>query len=114
MDVELPMDPSCRMAEVRVDIYHKSYILKGEKSAAQLRKVAMEVDYRMKEIAEASPKMDMTRLAVLTALTLAEDYLETQERYDRVVQMLEDEYRKGRRDTKPVIPMKRDEQGEGG
>lgn len=96
-----------------MDIYHKGYILKGEKSAAQLRKVAMEVDYRMKEIAEAAPKVDVTRLAVLTALTLAEEYLETQERYDRVVQMLEDEYQKGRRETNHVIPMKRDEQGEG-
>ncbi|MFP4200451.1 MAG: cell division protein ZapA, partial [Clostridia bacterium] len=81
------------MADVRVDIFHKSYILKGEKSAAQLRKVATEVDYRMKEIAETSPRMDVTRIAVLTALTLAEEYLEIQERYDRVVQMLEDEYR---------------------
>ncbi|MFO7942347.1 MAG: cell division protein ZapA [Bacillota bacterium] len=101
------------MAEVKVDIYHRSYILKGEKSAAQLRKVATEVDYRMKEIAEASPRMDVTRIAVLTALTLAEEYLEIQERYDRVVQMLEDEYRKGNRESHPVIPMKRDEQGEG-
>ena len=95
------------MTEVRVDIFDRSYLLRGDKSAAQLRKVAREVDYRMKEVAETSSRLDMTRVAVLVALLLAEDYLDLQERYDRVVQMLEEQYEKKRGSDQLVIPMRR-------
>ena len=95
------------MTEVRVEIFDRSYLLRGEKSAAQLRKVAREVDYRMKEVAELSSNLDMTRVAVLAALLLAEEYLELQERYDRVVQMLEEQYEKQRGSDQLVIPMRR-------
>jgi len=95
-----------------VEIYSKTYILRGDKSPAQLRKMAREIDFRMKEVAEVADGLDLTRTAVLAALSLAEEYLELQERYDRVVQMLEEEYRKTTSTDDPVIPMKRKEDNE--
>ncbi len=82
------------MNEVKVDIFNKTYILRGEKTPTELRRIAREVDFRMKEMTEIADNLDLTRTAVLAALSLAEEYLELQERYDRVVQILEEEYRK--------------------
>lgn len=98
------------MNEIKTDIFNRTYILRGEKPTAELRRVAREVDYRMKEVSEQAPTLDITRTAVLTALNLAEEYLELQERYDRVVKMLEDEHRRREEGDEPeesVIPMRR-------
>ncbi len=100
------------MNEVKMEIFSRSYILRGDKPVTHLRRVAREVDYRMKEVSEMAPNMDVTRVAVLTALNLAEEYLEIQERYDRVVKMLEEEYEKKRKNEDPVIPLRRGDRGE--
>ncbi len=96
------------MAEVRVEIYNQAYVLRGEKSEAQLRRVAREVDYRMSEIATTRRNLDVTRIAVLVALHLAEDHLDLQARYDRVVKMLEDQYAKQQTQEDLMTPMRRD------
>ncbi|MFO8059122.1 MAG: cell division protein ZapA [Bacillota bacterium] len=97
------------MNEVKMEIFNRTYIVRGDKPVTHLRRVAREVDYRMKEVSEMAPNMDVTRTAVLTALNLAEEYLELQERYDRVVKMLEEEYEKNREHDDPVIPIRRGE-----
>ncbi len=92
---------------------NRTYILRGDKPPSKLRRVAREVDYYMNDIVETKPDMDMTRTAVLAALNLAEEYLELQERYDRVVRMLEEEYHKNREvkaGEEPVIPLRRDDE----
>ncbi|GEM_PF-4907834 len=99
-----------------MEILKRTYILRGDKSPSKLRRVAREVDYHMSDIVEAMPNMDMTRTAVLAALNLAEEYLELQDRYDRVVRMLEEEYRKNREveaEDEPVIPLRRDDRKSG-
>lgn len=102
------------MNEIKTEIFNRTYILRGEKSAADLRRVAREVDYRMKEVSDLAPNLDVARTAVLTALNLAEEYLELQERYDRVVKMLEDEHRRreaaGEPEEESVIPMRRQQE----
>ena len=99
------------MNEIKVEIFNRTYILRGNKTPTELRRVAREVDYRMKDVSELAPNMDLTRTAVLASLNLAEEYIDLQKRYDRVVRMLEEEYRKNRanqpRDS--VVPLRRRE-----
>jgi len=70
---------------VTVDIYNKTYKIVGKESAQHVRLVASLVDQKMREIREASPNLDTTRLAVLTAVNTMNDHLKLKEAYEEVV-----------------------------
>lgn len=58
---------------VRVEIYGTPYTIKGEGSPDDVRTVARHVDDTMREIASAGGVADSLRVAVLAALTIADD-----------------------------------------
>jgi len=60
---------------VTVEIFGLSYTLAGHSSAEYMRQVAERVDDRMRKIAEISPRLDLPRVAVLTAVNFADEYL---------------------------------------
>lgn len=62
-----------------VDIYGKSYTIIGEENVHHMRMVASMVDDKMRAIYEANKSLDTTRLAVLTAVNMVNDYLKLQE-----------------------------------
>ena len=67
---------------VEVVIYGASYAIRGESLDEEyVRRVASRVDQRMRELARRSPQLDVTRLAVLTALNLADELTRLQEQY---------------------------------
>lgn len=70
---------------VTVDIYNKSYNIVGKESPQHVRTVANLVDQKMREIRDASPNLDTTRLAVLTAVNTMNDHLKLKEAYDSEV-----------------------------
>jgi cell division protein ZapA len=45
----------------------------------------------MRQIADKNPKLDTTRLAVLSAVNIADDYLRLKQQYDEIMHLLEDE-----------------------
>lgn len=63
---------------IEVDIYDQKYsiVLKSSLSETEVRKLAQEVDARMREIAEGANTADSLKVAILTALHLALDYRE--------------------------------------
>src|SRR5690625_6074174 len=67
---------------VTVEIYNKSYNIVGKESAQHVRLVASLVDQKMRDINEANPQLDTTRLAVLTAVNSMNDYLKLKEEYE--------------------------------
>ncbi|MGJ7920479.1 cell division protein ZapA [Neobacillus sp. LXY-4] len=68
------------MSEVRknrttVDIFGQQYTIVGTESTSHIRLVASMVDEKMREISSSNPSLDMTKLAVLTAVNAVNDLI---------------------------------------
>ena len=74
-----------RPRTVEVEIYDQKYsiVLKTALPEAEVRKLAEEVDSRMRDIAAQANTPDSLRAAILTALHLAQEYKELQERCEQ-------------------------------
>ena len=70
---------------IQIEIYDQKYslILKTHVEESEVRKLADEVDARMREIAAGANTADSLKVAILTALHLAQDYGELKGKYDR-------------------------------
>ncbi|MEH6995269.1 cell division protein ZapA [Neobacillus drentensis] len=58
-----------------VDIYGQQYVILGTESQNHVRHVASLVDKKMREIGSKNPSLDVSKLAVLTALNAVNDYI---------------------------------------
>jgi len=69
---------------IDVEIYDQKYsiVLKAPLNETQVRKLAEDVDARMREIASGANTADSLKLAILTALHIAQDYLDLQRVWD--------------------------------
>ena len=67
-------------ASVSVKIYNSIYALTTSASEEQVLKIAAEVDRRMQELAESKKLLQTDKIAIWTALDLAADRLELQEK----------------------------------
>jgi cell division protein ZapA len=76
---------------VTVDIYGQQYTIVGTESSSHIRLVASIVDDKMREISEKNPTLDISKLAVLTAINIVHDYIKLKEEYDRLLQKLRKE-----------------------
>jgi cell division protein ZapA len=61
------------MERVQVEIYGQIYSLKGTDDPARIRELAAYVDAKMKEIEKGTGTVDSLRVAILTALTIADE-----------------------------------------
>ena len=71
---------SARPRTVEVEIYDQKYsiVLKSSLTESEVRKLAQEVDTRMRDIAVHANTPDSLKVAILTALHLAQEYRELQ------------------------------------
>ena len=69
-----------------VTILGRTYHLRGNGDPDYLHELASVVDARMRTIAEATGTADTLKVAILAALNLADDYLQSGRRSDRSVQ----------------------------
>ncbi|SFI80646.1 cell division protein ZapA [Thermoflavimicrobium dichotomicum] len=76
---------------LNVEIYGQQYQIVGKASPSYIRRVANHVDEKMREIANVNPRLDMTRLAVLSAVNIADEYLRLKQEYDEILHLVEDE-----------------------
>ena len=67
-------------ASVSVKIYNSTYALTTSASEEQVLKIAAEVDRRMQELAASKKLLQTDKIAIWTALDLAADRLELQEK----------------------------------
>jgi len=72
-------DKSMKLAEV--EIYGKKYKLKGESDEGHIREVAAFVDKKMREIGKRAKTIQLTELAVLTAVNITHEYLQSRREY---------------------------------
>jgi cell division protein ZapA (FtsZ GTPase activity inhibitor) len=70
---------------IEVEIYDQKYsiVLKSPIAESEVRKLAEQVDARMREIAEGANTADSLKVAILTALHLALDYQDLKAQCDR-------------------------------
>lgn len=76
---------------VAVKIYGEEYIVKGSAAREYIMMLASYVDQRMRLIEQRNPRLSPAKVAVLTALNLADELMKLQEDYDNLVKLLGDE-----------------------
>lgn len=79
--------------KVTVGIYNEEYIVKGNENREYIEMLAAYVDRRMRMIGQRNLNLSTTKIAVLTALNLADELNKLQEDYDELVKVLEEEKR---------------------
>ena len=70
---------------ISVQIYNETYVLRTSAPQTQVLQVAQSVDERMKRLAADKKVTNREKLAVWTALDLAAELDELQQRYDRLL-----------------------------
>ncbi|MFJ5717259.1 cell division protein ZapA [Neobacillus novalis] len=74
-----------------VDIYGQHYVIMGTESSSQIRLVAALVDDKMREINSKNPSLDVSKLAVLTAVNAVNDYIKLKDQLERLQAELQKE-----------------------
>jgi cell division protein ZapA len=89
--------PKPRPRTVDVEIYDQKYsiVLKSDMQEADVRRIAEDVDQRMREISAAANSADSLKVAVLAALHLAQELREqrkSSEQNDVIIRKKSDEW----------------------
>jgi cell division protein ZapA len=71
-------------SRISVDIYGQQYIILGSESSSHIRFVASLVDDKMREIGSKNPSLDVSKLAVLTAVNAVNDYIKIKEELEKL------------------------------
>lgn len=69
------------MKLVEVEIYGKKYKVKGDNEEGYIREVAAFVDKKMKEVGKKAKTTQIADLAVLTAVNITHEYLQSRKEY---------------------------------
>lgn len=77
--------------KVTVEVFGENYSLKSDIELDRVIKVAALVDERMKKISKANLCLPPNRIAILAALTIAEDFLQLERNYKELIKMVEEE-----------------------
>ncbi len=68
---------------VRVEIFDQAYNLRGS-DPEYINRIAEYVDTKIRQVAQQASTVDSTRLAVLAALNIADEFLVLKKKYDAV------------------------------
>lgn len=80
--------------KVTVNIYNEEYVIRGNENPEYMQMLGSYVDRRMRMIGQRNHNLSTNKVAVLTALNLADELNKLQEDYDELVKKLEEEKRK--------------------
>lgn len=74
-----------------VEIYGDEYIVRGDSTTEHITNIAQYVDKKMRHISNRNPHLSITKIAVLTALNIADELSKLQEDYDSLVKLVDKE-----------------------
>jgi cell division protein ZapA len=77
--------------KVTVSIFNEDYIVRGDEKPDYIEMLASYVDRRMRMVQQRNVNLSTSKVAVLTALNLADELNKLQEDYDELVKTLEEE-----------------------
>ncbi len=75
---------------VTVEIFGEEYHLKSQDDAAYIKEIADIVDKKMRNVAGRTNSLSDSRIGVMTALELADEYSKLKKDYDELVKLLEE------------------------
>ena len=75
---------------VKVEIFGKTYTLKGEADPEYVQEIAAFVDERMREVAGSSPSISASKVAILAAVNIADELFREQQKRLEAMATLED------------------------
>ncbi len=78
------------MERVQVEIFGQVYSIKGADDSAHIRELAAYVDSKMKEVQKGTGTVDPLRVAILTALTIADELNRLRVQYDELEEAAND------------------------
>lgn len=76
-----------------VDIYGQQYRLSGNASVNHIRTVAGYVNDKMNEISQANQRLDTSKIAVLAAVNIADEYFRLRQEYEELLRIWQEETR---------------------
>ncbi|GAB7388393.1 cell division protein ZapA [Bacillaceae bacterium] len=79
-----------KINRLTVEIYGQQYKIVGKASISHMRAVAGYVDDKMRHIAETNPRLDTMKLAVLSAVNIADEYFRLKKEYEDLLHILEE------------------------
>jgi len=82
---------SLRDGSIKVEIYGRVYSLRSNDDEAYVQSLAGMIHDKMVSVEKVTQTVDTTRIAILAALNLADDYCKLRKEYDRRVAELETE-----------------------
>lgn len=74
-----------------VEIFGEEYKMKGNATPEYMAMLAKYIDKKMKQIASRQPQLPVAKVAVLTALNIADEMSKLQEDYDTLVKLMDRE-----------------------
>ena len=72
-----------------VSIYGKNYTIVGDESSEYIRTLAGYVEEKMHRIAQGNARLDTGRLAILSAINIADDYFRLRQKVEELEKQLE-------------------------
>jgi cell division protein ZapA len=79
------------LEKTKVMIFGKDYEVKGNQDEEYIQKLAKHVDATMQDIATKTGLISFERIAILTALNIADEMYRERQRFDEYIQKLEQE-----------------------
>ncbi|MFD0827340.1 cell division protein ZapA [Neobacillus sp. M.A.Huq-85] len=67
-----------------VSIYGQQYVIVGDESSSHIKLVASLVNDKMREISSRNPSLEVSKLAVLTAVNAVNDYIKIRDQLERL------------------------------
>ncbi len=77
--------------KLNVVIYGQQFKIVGKASSNYMRMVAGHVDDKMRQIAESNSRLDTAKIAVLTAVNIADEYFRLKQEYEELLRLVEEE-----------------------
>lgn len=76
--------------KITVKIYNEEYVIKGQADPGVIEKIAAYVDRKMRLVGQRNPQLPLSKVAVLAALNIAEDFAKLHEDYETLSKQLDE------------------------
>ncbi len=84
-------------ARAAVEIFGEEYIMKGDATPEYMRMLASYVDRKMKQVAGRQPQLSALKIAVLTALNVADELSKLREEHEALLKQAGREKKNGKK-----------------
>ncbi|PKL48869.1 MAG: cell division protein ZapA, partial [Nitrospira bacterium HGW-Nitrospira-1] len=78
------------MGSVEVDILGQKYTIKGDASEEYIKKLAVFVDRKLKEVHNSAPNMAPLKAAILASLNIADELHRTRNEHEKAAMEIEE------------------------